>query len=163
MNFYRVRMATGAAAALAAVGAAVALEHWGGYHPCELCIAQRIAMIVLAAGCIIAVVLPLGRPWRRTGLACALLPGLVGAGIAIRQLIMQAFPPQGGGSCGLGLDKMMGVSTAPGFWHDLFYGSGECAHIQTWLGITLPAWSLAAFVVILTWVVWTYARSPERS
>jgi disulfide bond formation protein DsbB len=112
-----------------------------------MCIFQRIAMI--ATGLVFLLGLlhgPRGGGrWVYAGLAT--VTAAIGAGIAGRQVWLQHLPPDLVPSCGptLGyLMKMMPVSKVVAF---VLKGDGSCAKIDAqWLGITLPEWTLAAFI-----------------
>ncbi len=67
-------------AAAAALGVALASEHWGGVVPCALCLVERWPYRIAIALGLVALVLPRGIG--RVVLVLALLTVLVGAGFA---------------------------------------------------------------------------------
>jgi disulfide bond formation protein DsbB len=155
MSFsFRTLCALGLAGCVGGMAFALYLEHVRHFEPCPMCIFQRIAMI--ATGLVFLLGLlhgPRGGGrWFYAGLAA--LTAAIGAGIAGRQVWLQHLPPDLVPSCGptLGyLMKMMPVSKVVAF---VLKGDGSCAKIDAqWLGITLPEWTLAAFIGFVIFAV----------
>ena len=135
-----------AVAALALIAAALFMQHVVGLNPCPLCILQRIAFLLLAIASGLAA-------WRapRTvrpvfGVA-ALIFAVIGAGIAAWHVRLKAMPDVL--SCGPGLGAMLENFPLTQVLPRIFRGSGDCADAAAVLfGISLPAWSLAGFLVL---------------
>ncbi|MDR9439494.1 MAG: disulfide bond formation protein B [Halomonas sp.] len=129
---------------------ALGLEHLVGLDPCPLCIFQRVAVLAAAAVFLVAAI---HDPAGRVG---AVLYGLlslaaVGGGIAVagRHLWLQSLPADEVPSCGPGLDYMMEILPLQQVLAQVLSGSGECAEIDfLLLGISLPGWTLAGFLVL---------------
>ena len=82
--------------------------------------------------------------------ALLLIAGLIGAGIAARQIWLQRLPPELAPECGPGLEYMLEVFPFMEALQMILSGSGECAEVQwTFLGFSIPEWSLAWFVIIV--------------
>lgn len=121
-----------------------------GLMPCPLCIFQRIAFasvaLILLVGAIHA---PLARWGRRLYAGLALIASLVGAGIAGRHVWMTHLPADEVPACGPPLSFMMETSPVFDVIKKVLTGSGSCAEIDwTFLGASMPAWSLAWFVIL---------------
>ncbi len=121
------------------------------YEPCPLCIFQRMAMAGVAA---IALLGAIHSPRSRAGRAgyglLAFLAAGVGAGIAARHVWLQHLPPDQVPACGPGLAYM--VESMPSYldvFKKVLQGSGECAEVNwSWLGLSMPEWTLLCFVLL---------------
>lgn len=125
--------------------------------PCPLCILQRVAFgamgVVFLLGGLHA---PRGRLGRGLYGAGVFLPAAAGAGIAGYHVWLQSLPPSEVPLCtSMGLDYMI---EAMGLWGALakvFEAAGECAKVDwTFLGLSMPAWTLAWFVGLGFGALW---------
>jgi len=129
---------------------ALGLEHLAGLAPCPLCIFQRVAVLAAAAVLLVAAI---HNPAGRAGAVVYGLVSLsaVAAGIAVagRHLWLQSLPADEVPSCGPGLDYMLEILPLQQVLAQVLSGSGECAEIDfLLLGISLPGWTLAGFVIL---------------
>ena len=119
-------------------------------EPCPLCSVQRAIVIILGLIFLIGFLQgPSGWGKRIYGLLLTLasLAGLVVAG---RHTWLQHLPEDQVPECGPGLDFWMDNLPAVDVIQKVFQGSGECAEIAwTFLGLSIPEWSLIAFTVFL--------------
>lgn len=126
------------------------LQRVEGLEPCPLCILQRIAFAAVAAGGLVGLVLARWPMTVRLAAGFSTLAGLAGLTVALRQVWLQHFPPEGMAECGPDLAfllEMEGVSAAVA---EAFRGSGDCAEVVwRWLGLTIPEWSALAFVGLI--------------
>ncbi len=127
---------------LGAIGGALILQHWAGMEPCPLCIFQRIAVLAAAAVLVVAVLHNPGPTGHRVYAGLTILAAGTGAGIAIRHLWLQSLPPHQMPACGPGMDYIM--DTFP--FHEalamVFAGRADCGIVETFLGISIPGWTL---------------------
>lgn len=128
---------------LALIGFALGLQWIGGLEPCPLCIFQRIAFAVMALFFLFGGLLPGKLAALGVGLAA-----LGGIGLAWRHLWLQSLPPEQVPACGPGLDYMLNTFPLGEVFSMVLSGSGECAEIERVLGLSIPLWTLMAFVVI---------------
>lgn len=140
------------AAFLACVGLVVAalyLQHVKGIEPCPLCMLQRWAIMVIAALCLLAAIhAPIALARRVYGSLVAVV-ALLGGAIAIRHLWLQSLPAEQAPACGPGLEYMLEHLPLDRAMKAILLGSGECAEVLwTFLGLSLPAWTLLAFVAL---------------
>ena len=160
---FRARCLLGAAACALLLGYALYLQFHDGLLPCPLCIFQRIAfaalgVVLLAAG----LHAPRGAGGRRVWGVFALLPAIAGIGLAWRHVWMQQLPPDQVPMCGPSLDFLMEAMPVTSVIRTVLTGSGECANVDwTFLGLSMPAWSLAWFVLLALWVVATMFPAPS--
>jgi disulfide bond formation protein DsbB len=136
------------ACAFAMAFAAIYVQRVLGLEPCPLCMVQRAAMIGTGAVFLIAAVLapagPRGR-WALSGLAA--LVALAGAGVAARHVWLQNLPPDQVPACGPTIEYLLQMMPLTEVLTTLLRGDGNCALIDAqWLGISLPGWTLVAFV-----------------
>lgn len=123
------------------------IEH---LDPCPLCILQRLA--VLAAGMVFLVATihhPVSAGRRVYGLFILVVAG-IGAAIAGRHVWLQHLPADQVPTCGPGLNFILDNFPLSQAVDMILRGSGECAEVLwTFLGLSIPAWTLVAFVIML--------------
>lgn len=138
-------MAGGAAAAVAAVGAALVSQHVFGILPCAWCVFQRLLFLLVAAGCLIALVWrsPLGR---RIGAALALAFAGCGAAAALWQHFVAASST----SCDLSLaERVIGALGLDAAAPNVFMAMASCADAAVKiLGVPFEFYSLALFIAL---------------
>lgn len=119
-------------------------------EPCPLCSVQR--MVVIAFGIVFLIGFIQGaKGWGRRvyGLLLTLI-SIGGLVIAGRHTWLQHLPKDKVPECGPGLDYWMKNLPTNDVIQKIFEGSGECAEIVwSFLGLSIPEWSLIAFVFFL--------------
>lgn len=134
------------------------LEHFRGYDPCPMCIFQRVAM--LAAGLFFllgALHNPAGNG-RWFYAVCADLAAIGGALIAGRHVWLQSLPPDQVPACGPSLAYLLEDMGLPlmEVVQLILKGDGNCAKIDAaWLGLSLPLWTMIAFIGLSLWAMLT--------
>ncbi len=128
-------------ACFALVAVAVALEAIAGMEPCPLCVFQRIAFLGMGAALLFGVFMPGRLAAGLTGLA-----GLAGVGLAWRHLWLQSLPPDQVPACGPGLDYLLDAFPLTEAVNMVLSGSGECAEVDYVLGVSIPVWTLFAYI-----------------
>lgn len=120
-------------------------------EPCPFCILQRLAFAAAGALFLLGGLLaPRGAGWRKAWGALAFLANAVGAGIAARHLHVQLFPPELP-SCGAGLNYMLETQSWLGVVRKVLTSYGDCSAIDwSFLGLSMPAWTLVWFVALAT-------------
>ena len=156
----RVVFAGMAAACVALVAFALYLQHYQAQDPCPLCILQRVAFLLMAVFAAAAAALPTGRAvvaFRAFG-ALVVLSALAGTGVAVRHVWLQLHPQQFL-SCGGSLDVLLETFPLAEALPKIFRGTGDCAEIGwTFLGWSIPQWTLLCFVVLTVIAVWATVR-----
>lgn len=152
---FRLRFLLGFLACAGAMGFALYLEHGRGLEPCALCVLQRIAMIAAGAVFLVAAVHNPGRLGRYAYSLLTVAVTGVGAAIAGRHVWLQSLPADQVPACGPPLEHLLKVMP----WSDaltfVLTGEGSCAAVVgEWLGISLPAWTLAGFVLLASWAIY---------
>ncbi|MEQ1635127.1 MAG: disulfide bond formation protein B [Methylococcales bacterium] len=133
------------------LGGGAFLQLVEGLEPCPLCISQRIA--ILLVGCVFLTA-ALHNP-KRTGInryaILGTLAALGGAAISTRHIWIQHLPPDKVPECGPGLDYVFENFPLADTLKLMLSGSGDCAKVDwTLLGLSIPAWTLMAFLCLAT-------------
>ena len=146
---YRTFAAFGFLACAGGIAFALYLQYGRNLEPCPMCIFQRIAMIATGVIFLIATLhgpQASGR-WVYAGLAT--LTAAAGAGVAGRQVWLQSLPPDQVPACGPTLNYLLHMLPFSKVITTVLKGDGNCAKIEgVWLGITLPGWTLIAFIAL---------------
>lgn len=152
---YRARCLLGFLVCAALLAFALYTQLHDGLEPCPLCIFQRIAFAALGLVLLIAGLhAPRGRTARGVYGVLALAAALAGIGIAGRHVWLQHLPPDQVPMCGPGLNYLMEAMPLTGVIRKVLTGSGECALVDwSFLGLSMPEWSLLWFVLLAAWIL----------
>lgn len=128
------------------IAAAFYMELVMGMAPCPLCMFQRIGIYALGAVFLIAA-LHGARGWgARVYAVLLLLVAALGGAISVRHLYLQSLPADEVPACGPGLEYLLDVFPLIDVLRVVFEGSGECAEVDLLWGVSIPAWTLLAFL-----------------
>jgi len=158
----RLGYLAGFAVCAALLAFALYLQYYEYQDPCPLCILQRVAFIALMAVFLVAAI----HGPRRIGAYCysSLLVAisLAGGGVAMRHVWLQHLPKDRVPECGPGLNYMLNKFPLAQALEKILRGSGECADVGwTFLGLSIPEWSLVWFVLLALLAVYV-ALSARR-
>ena len=165
MSFLRSRRGgnlAGFAACAALMAYAFYAQYGLGLEPCPLCMFQRVGVVALGAGFLLAGLhapqgLGAGRAYAILLTALAAFPAYV----AGRHVYIQSLPPGSVPSCGATLDYMLDVFPLLTVVKKVLTGGGECAHIDwAFLGLSMPAWVLISVLTLAVWALWV--NLPRR-
>lgn len=163
MNF-RLLAGLGCLAAFGALGFAYYLQYFHGLQPCPLCIFQRVA--IFATGLVFLVGAahgPRGGGRWVYGLLAFVTAG-IGAGIAGRHVWLQSLPPDQVPACGPGLAYLLDIMPWQQVMAKVLRGDASCADIQAgFLGLSLPGWTLVAFIGLALWALLSILLSNRKS
>lgn len=120
-------------------------------EPCPLCISQRIAILLTGIVFLIAAIHnPKARGIKVYSIIGA-VTALCGAAISTRHVWIQNLPADEIPECGPGLSYVFENFPLMDTIKLMFNGSGECADVLwTFLGISIPGWTLVAFLGLAT-------------
>ena len=110
---------------------------------------QRVALT--AMGCVFLIA-ALHGPGRAGAWGYALLQlilGGIGIALALRHLYIQSLPPDQVPACGMGIGYMLDTLPLGDVIMRTLKGSGECAHVDLVLGLSIPAWTLILFALLI--------------
>lgn len=118
--------------------------------PCPLCIMQRLVVLVIGVFFLIAC---LHNPQALSRKIYSVLIGLfaiLGIIVAGRQVYLQSLPPGHTATCGPGLNYMIQNFPLSETLKVLLLGTSECGSVVwTFLGLSIPGWTLVFFVIFL--------------
>lgn len=139
---------------------ALYLQFYQHLEPCPLCIFQRVGLLAMG---LVSLVAFIHGPKKRVGRVIYALLSLLGiswaTAVAARHVWLQHLPPEDVPACGPGLDYWMDTFPMQDVIKKVLHGSGECAVIDwTFLGQSLPTWSLAFFSALLLINLWQLFR-----
>ena len=152
---FRAQFLLGFAICVALLGFALYTEKVGGLLPCPLCIFQRIAFAALALVFLLGGLHgPRSAGGRGAWGVLALLAAGAGIAIAGRHVWLTHLPADQVPACGPGLDYMLEAMPLDGVVRQVLNASGECAKVDwTFLGLSMPAWSLLWFILLALWAL----------
>lgn len=113
-------------------------------EPCPLCISQRLA--ILATG-IVFLIAAIHNRGRKIYAVLISLTALSGASISARHVWLQHLPPDEVPECSPGLEYVFQNFPLADTIKLMLTGTGECAKVDwTLFGLSIPAWTLVAFI-----------------
>ncbi|MFM7784473.1 MAG: disulfide bond formation protein B [Gammaproteobacteria bacterium] len=123
------------------------LQYVEGLEPCPLCMTQRV-FIVTAGLAALAGALLASRPIaRRVTGTLVLLLCLAGSGFSGRHVWLQSLPKDQAPACGPSVEYLLDALPVMEALEVLLRGDGNCAEISwTFLGLSIPAWTLLCFL-----------------
>lgn len=124
------------------LGFAYYLQFGRGMNPCALCIFERITTAALGLVFLAAWLHHPKRFGRWIYAVLILLVAAVGVFVSARHVYIQHLPPEQIGSCGASLNMLLNHLPPWQVIREVLRGSGECAHVDTFLGVSLPLWVL---------------------
>jgi len=158
---FRAQYLTGFLLCVALLAYALYVQYGMLMLPCPLCILQRIAFAVLGLAFLVGGLhAPRGRAGRAVYGLLAFVPAAIGAGIAGRHVWLQSLPASEVPVCNsMGLDYMLEAMGPFKAISSVLSGSGECAKIDwTFLGLSMPAWTLLWFLGLGFGALWAATR-----
>ena len=116
-------------------------------EPCPLCISQRIMVVAVGLLFLIAAIHNPAQLGRRIYAVSGTVFSLIGAGISIRHVWIQNMPADQLPECGPGLAYVFEYFPLIETVKLMLSGTGDCAEVLwTFLGLSIPAWTLVAFI-----------------
>lgn len=152
LNVFPSRRAAYAACALfcaALLAYAFYLQYVELMEPCPMCWFQRGVFVLLA---LIFGGAALVNPGERGARVVAVVAGLTAVGgvaLALRHLWIQSLPADQLPSCGMGIGYMLETLPFMEVFARALSGSVECNKIDRVLGLSLPAWNVILFSLLL--------------
>jgi disulfide bond formation protein DsbB len=129
------------------LGIAYFMQYIMGLSPCYLCITQRFFIAIIGLFSLLAFIHNKGP--KIYGLIVA-FSALVGGFFASKQLWLQSLPPEKIPACGPPVDYLFDSFNVSEAIKILIQGDGNCAAVQwTFIGISIPGWSLICFIAIV--------------
>ncbi|ETI60547.1 disulfide bond formation protein B [Marinomonas profundimaris] len=132
--------------AFALLAVAFYMEYQMALEPCPLCMLQRVVFFCVGVVSL-ASFLTSNQGARKVCSWLVVVLSLIGAALAIRHLYLQSLPMDELPACLPGLSYMFEVFPWQEIMEAMIMGTGECGDVVwTFLGISIPGWTLVAFV-----------------
>ncbi len=130
-------------------------------EPCPLCISQRI--FIFTTG-IIMLAAAIHNPQQKGRKIYAISGGVaafLGACVSMRHVWLQNLPPEDVPECSPGLDYIFQHFPLTETLKLMLNGTGECADVLwTFLGLSIPGWTLLAFLMLSVTSLLQYWNTP---
>lgn len=126
------------------------MEHVFDLEPCPLCMTQRVFIVLAGFFALLGFLHnPALRGTRIYSWLIALLAA-TGGGFSIRQLYLQSLPADKVPACGPSVDYILETFPLSKALQMMLKGDGNCAEVLwTFMGISIPGWTLVAFLMII--------------
>jgi len=124
------------------LGFAYYLQFGRDMNPCPLCIFERITTVALGVVFLVAWLHNPGRFGRWLYLALIFVVSAVGVFVSARHVYIQHNPGVVMSCGGASLKTMVQHLPPLEVIREVLQGSGDCAHVDTFLGVSLPLWVL---------------------
>lgn len=148
-----------AAASVSLILFALYLQHFLGEHPCPLCITQRIFVMLIGVLALLAAIHNPAQLGCRIWSGLVLLAAIGGGIVAGRHVWIQHLPADQVPACGPDLAYMFQNFPLQRAIHLLFNGDGNCAEVGwTFLTLSIPEWTLIAFIGFALIAVFQFCR-----
>jgi len=133
-------------------------------QPCYMCILQRIFIIVTGAVALLAFIINPRPTGIRIFAVLTALTALVGSFFSGKQLWLQSLPEDQIPDCGVPVDYLFEVHSLSSALSHLLKGDGNCAEVQ-WLfaGLSIPGWTLVAFIILALISLWQISRIKQTN
>lgn len=125
------------------------LEHYMDMEPCPLCMTQRIFVTAVGVMALLAFLHNPHLRGRRIYAVLGILLAILGSYFSSRQLWLQSLPEDQIPACGPSLAFMMDVFPIMDTLKAMLQGDGNCAEVDKLFGVTLPLWTLLAFIAFI--------------
>lgn len=141
-------------AAFALLAVAFYMEYQMMLEPCPLCMMQRIMFFFIGVFALISACR--GRiSWQRTFAWPIVVFSVLGAALSVRHLYLQNMPVDELPACLPGLSYMIEVFPWQETLQAMIMGTGDCGDVVwTFLGLSIPAWTLVAFLSMAFVNIW---------
>ncbi|MBN45611.1 MULTISPECIES: disulfide bond formation protein B [unclassified Methylophaga] len=130
--------------------ASVYMQHVLELEPCPLCILQRVMVLITGIFFLVAAIHNPAKTGIKVYAGLISFSAILGAAISARHVWLQNLPADQVPSCGPGMGFIMENFPLSDALSLVLRGSGECAEVSwTFLNLSIPAWTLLAFVGML--------------
>ncbi len=141
------------------IGVGLYMQYAMDLYPCPLCITQRIFIIAVGLTGLLAFIFNPQKFGRRVFAVFGILFAMIGGGFSSRQLWLQSLPEDQVPACGPGITYLLENFPLRDAFSVLLRGDGNCAEVVwTFLGVSIPGWTLVAFSGLVLFNVWQFFR-----
>lgn len=130
------------------IGYAQYLQHIDELLPCPLCVAQRLAYWAVGLTALLACIHNPKKTGQSIYSCLLILFAMAGAIVAARHAWLIRYPESF--ECGISPEEaFLNALPFAQWWPGMFEANGDCADVDwTFLSLTIPDWSLIAFVTL---------------
>lgn len=140
------------------------MEYQMNLEPCPLCMTQRVFICAAGFFALLAFIHYPGQTGQRIYAGLVATMAVVGGGFSSRQLWLQNLPEDKVPACGPSLDYMLEMFPLMDTLKIMLSGDGNCAEVVwTFLGLSIPAWTLVAFLMIVATAVFQGIRTRSTN
>ena len=127
--------------------------------PCALCITQRVFVVLTGVFAFLAFLHNPGLSGRRVYVGLGVVAAAIGAAFSGRHMWLQSLPEDLVPACGPDLEYLLETFPLMEALEVLLRGDGNCAEVSwTFLSLSIPAWTLVAFVGLILINLWQAVR-----
>lgn len=135
------------------------MQYMMGLEPCPLCMTQRVFIMAVGFVALLAFLFNPRALGRRIFAGLGVLLCIGGGAFSSRQLWLQSLPADQVPACGPSVDYLLENFPLMEALSVMLRGDGNCAEVSwSFLGLSIPGWTLVAFVVLAGLNVWQIAR-----
>lgn len=138
---------------------ALYMQYFMDLYPCPLCITQRVFVVAVGVTALLAFLINPRTTGRRIFGGLGILFALIGSAFSMRQLWLQSLPEDQVPACGPDIGYLLDNFPLMDALSVLLRGDGNCAEVVwTFLGISIPGWTLVAFIGLAGFNLWQVLR-----
>ncbi len=135
------------------------MQYQMGLEPCALCMTQRVFIVAVGLTALLAFAINPGLVGRRIFAVLGACFAVAGGSFSSRQLYLQSLPADQVPACGPSFSYLMDNFPIMEAVSVMLRGDGNCAEVSwTFLGVSIPGWTLVAFVGLVAINVWLFIR-----
>ena len=135
------------------------MQYFMDLYPCPLCITQRVFIVAVGLTTLLAFLLNPGKVGRRVFGGLGIFLALAGSAFSLRQLWLQSLPEDQAPACGPDIGYLLDNFPLMDALSVLLRGDGNCAEVVwTFLGVSIPGWTLVAFIGLAGFNLWQVLR-----
>jgi disulfide bond formation protein DsbB len=149
--------------AIALIAIALYMQYVMELIPCALCMTQRVFIITVGIAALLAWLHKPGSTGLRVYSALGGLLAVLGGAFSIRHLWLQSLPEDMVPACGPSLSYLLEAFPISEALQILLRGDGNCAEtVWSLFGITIPGWTLIAFIGLLLINCLVFYKSKQQ-
>lgn len=135
-----------------------------GMEPCPLCMTQRVFIVLTGLIALVAAAHNAAGRGVSVYSGAIALAATAGSYFSIRQLYLQSLPADQAPACGPSVSYILETFPLSKALELMLKGDGNCAEVAwSFLGISIPGWTLVAFIMIICSAIYLALRGINES
>lgn len=140
------------------------MQYGRGLEPCPLCMTQRVFIVLAGLIALLGALHNPGRAGTYVYASLTLIAAVAGGAFSTRQVYLQHLPADQVPACGPSLSYMLETFPLNQTLKAMLSGDGNCAEVMwSFMGLSIPAWTLVAFAMIVVAAATILVRTARRS